>query len=109
MSMETLSEAMERLQAAGYRDDFRAERAGLRAVGTGCLHQPEALLIEEVLRFEGASDPQDESMLFALRCARHDVKGTYVVAYGPGVDPLDAEMVRRLGDARKARREGVAR
>lgn len=98
--METLSEAVERLTAAGYPDDFRAEPGGLRAVGTGCLHAPESLLIEEVERFEGASDPADQAVLFALRCAVHGAKGTYVVTWGPYVDPLDAEMVRRLGDGR---------
>ena len=99
--METLSQAIERLTAAGYREDFRAERNGLRAVGTDCIHEPEAMLIEEAVRFEGASDPGDESILFALRCATHDVRGTYVVAYGPAMDPADAKMVRRLSDARE--------
>jgi hypothetical protein len=99
--METLSQAVDRLTAAGYRDDFRAEAGGLRARGTGCVHEPEALVIEEALRFEGESDPQDESLLFALRCPTHDVRGTYVVAYGPGIGALDGEMVRRLTDGRR--------
>lgn len=101
-TMGTLSQAIERLAAAGYRDDFRAEKGGLRSVATGCVHAPETLLVDEIVRFEGASDPQDESMLFALRCAEHGTRGTYVVAFGPGVSPLDAEMVRRLPNARKA-------
>jgi hypothetical protein len=100
MPMETLSEAVERLTAAGYRDDFRAERGGLRAMGTRCLHEPERLVIEDVVRFEGASDPGDEAVLFALRCETHGTKGTYVVSFGPSVDPLDAQMVRRLADGR---------
>lgn len=99
--METLSEAIARLTAAGYTLDFRAETGGLRAVGTDCLHVPESLLVEEIVRFEGASDPQDSAALFALRCVTHGVRGTYVVAYGPSMDPLDAEMVRRLGDGRR--------
>jgi hypothetical protein len=99
--METLARAIERLTAAGFRHDFRAERGGLRAVGTDCIHEPEALVIEEVLRFEGATDPQDESMLFALHCTTHDARGTYVVAFGPAMDALDAEMIHRLTDGRK--------
>ena len=99
--METLAQAVDRLTAAGYQDDFRAECGGLRAVGTGCLHEPESLVIEEVVRFEGASDPEDEAVLFALRCETHGTRGTYVVAYGPSVDPLDAEMVHRLTDGRR--------
>jgi hypothetical protein len=100
MSMEGLSQAVERLTAAGYRAGFRAEPGGLRAVGSDCVHAPETLVVEEVLRFEGASDPDDQATLFALRCATHGVRGTYVVAWGPGMDPLDAEMVRRLREGR---------
>jgi hypothetical protein len=98
--MEGLSQAVERLTAAGYREDFRAEPGGLRAVGANCVHAPETLVVEEVLRFEGASDPDDESTVFALRCATHGVRGTYVVAWGPGMHPLDAAMVRRLREGR---------
>lgn len=100
MPMETLSEALKRLSAAGYTDDFRAEEGGLRARHSGCLHAPESLAIEEVVRFEGASDPGDEAVLFALRCEEHDSRGTYAVSFGPSVSPLDAEMVRRLSDDR---------
>ena len=99
--METLAQAVDRLSAAGYREDFRAEPGGLRAVTSGCVHAPEALVIEEIARFEGASDPQDQAILFALRCEVHGVQGTYVVAYGPATAPLDAEMVRRLHDGRR--------
>jgi hypothetical protein len=101
MPMETLSQAVERLRTAGYRDDFRAERGGLRALESGCLHEPASLVVEEVVRFEGASDPGDEAVLFALRCEAHGARGTYVVTYGPYVDPLDAEAVRRLGEGRR--------
>ena len=99
--METLAQAVERLSAAGYREDFRAEADGLRAVASGCVHAPEELVIEEIARFEGASDPQDQAILFALRCDVHGVRGTYVVAYGPATAPLDARMVRRLHDGRR--------
>jgi hypothetical protein len=98
--METLSEAVKRLADAGYREDFRAEPGGLRATGSGCLHEPESLAIEEVVRFEGASDPQDAAVLFALRCELHGARGTFVAAYGPAMDPLDAEIARRLADRR---------
>ncbi len=35
-----------------------------------------------------------------LRCGAHGIKGTYAVPYGSKMEPLDAEMVRRL-NARK--------
>jgi len=52
--------------------------------------------VDEIVRFEGDSDPGDESAVFAL-VSEDGTKGTYTVAFGPMMDPLDAEVVRKLG------------
>jgi hypothetical protein len=93
--METLSEAIDRLDAAGYRESFRATREGLCATAAGRSYAPESLEVDAVLRFEGPTDPGDESVLFALR-GPDGVRGTWAIAYGPGTDPIDAEIARRL-------------
>jgi hypothetical protein len=98
--METLSEAIGRLEAAGYREGFRATREGLRALAAGRSYAPESLAVDEVLRFEGPTDPGDESVLFALR-GPDGVRGTWAIAYGPGTDPVDAEIARRLKRSRQ--------
>jgi hypothetical protein len=97
MPMETVSEALRRLTSAGYADDYRAEAQGLRSPLRGTLHPPDRFRIDEIVRFEGDSDPSDESAIFALTLEADGTKGTYTVAYGPMMDPLDAEMVRLLG------------
>jgi hypothetical protein len=94
--MEDLAEAIHRLVAAGYCEAFRAERGGLRSLGSGSLHEPESLAIEEIVRFEGTSDPEDQAVLFALSSQPPGVRGTYVAAYGLYIDPLDAAIVHRL-------------
>jgi malic enzyme len=93
---ETLSHALERLNASGYCDDFRACGGGLRAAMAGRTYEPEALLIDEAVRLEGATDPDDEAIVFALR-APDGVRGTYSVAYGPLMAAADADVVGRLG------------
>ncbi len=98
MLTETLSEAVDRLTVAGYEDSFRAEPDGLRAVVAGVLHRPESLVVEEIVSFEGISDPADEAMVLALHCREDGIKGTYTVPFGPGIGALDAEMIRRLRD-----------
>jgi hypothetical protein len=99
--MEPLAQAVERLTAAGYREHFRAESGRLRALGTGSLYEPESLVIEQIVRFEGASDPDDQAVLFALRSEPQGVRGTYVAAYGLYMDALDGAMIRRLTDGRR--------
>ncbi len=101
MAHEDLAGTVSDLAHRGYAVDFRAEECGLRDVGSGKLYAPEALTIEEVFRFEGVTDPGGEAAVFALRNEKSGVRGTYVVAYGPGMDPLDADMVHRLSDQRR--------
>ena len=94
--METLSEALRRLSVAGYADDFRAESGGLRSRSRQTVHPPEAFRVDEIVRFEGESDPDEESAVFALTLPAEGTRGTYTVTYGPMMDPLDAEMVGRF-------------
>jgi hypothetical protein len=96
MAMETLSEALRRLGAAGYTDDYRAEGQGLRSQSNGVVHPPGLFVVDEVVRFEGDSDPSEESAVFALTLDIDGTKGTYTVTYGPMMDTLDADVVRRL-------------
>src|SRR5688572_23572949 len=96
-TMDTISETLAQLDAAGFRDAFRAEPGGLRALGAGRSFAPEALVVVEVRRFEGESDPADMAIVFALRSEADDVHGTFTAAYGAQLaDPITGEMVRRL-------------
>jgi hypothetical protein len=95
-AMDTLGETIEQLERQGFVDHFRAEPPGLRAADDGRLFDPQDLVTEEVRRFEGASDPQDESIVFALRSRDGSVRGTLVASFGPATDPAVAEVVRQL-------------
>ncbi len=77
MFTETLSQAVDRLTAQGYTDDFRAESDGMRAVVAGILYRPELLVVEEIVRFEGISDPADEAIVLALHCREDGIKGVH--------------------------------
>ncbi|HEX4826133.1 MAG TPA: hypothetical protein VFV19_17675 [Candidatus Polarisedimenticolaceae bacterium] len=92
--METIREALDRLARSGYVDEFSADGDGLRSRSTGTITPPESFRVDEIVRFEGESDPSDESVIFALR--GDGTRGTYTVAYGTLMDGADAEMVRRL-------------
>jgi hypothetical protein len=94
--METLSEAMVRLRERGFRHDFSAvDGARLRCGECGAELDPADVRIEEIVRFEGVSDPGDESILFALSApCGHD--GLYSAPYGPDMTPEDIAVVARL-------------
>ena len=94
--METLTDAMTRLRAAGYRIDFSATGDGqLRCGSCGAHQDPETMTVHQTVRFEGDSNPDDEAILFALACAC-GCSGQYSAAYGPDTPAADAEILRRL-------------
>lgn len=94
--METLSAATRRLQAAGYTGHwYVGDEEGLVCTDCGRTLAPDEALVDEVVRFEGPSDPGDESVLFALRTGDGH-KGLYSVTYGPYTPSADAAVVRTL-------------
>ena len=94
--METLREAMARLESAGFERAFRPTRDGLLELdGEGPI-PPEDLVVEEVVRFEGRSDPEDQAVLFALRSQDGHLRGTFSASYGTQVDPDSAAVIQGL-------------
>jgi hypothetical protein len=105
MYESSVADAVSHFTAQGYTGGFRAENGELRDVFTGLTYRPEQLRIDDLVRFEGESDPGDSAAVFALSDSEGAKRGTYVVAFGPQMDRLDAEAVRRLRDARHRKAE----
>jgi hypothetical protein len=111
---ETLTESLSRLAARGYAHALFADAGRLRDPATRGLHDPALLVIAETVRFEGASDPDEQAILFALDSPAGAAIGTYTAVYGPAMPPEDVPVVRRLGAgipggsaARKRARQSV--
>lgn len=80
--METLTEAIDRLRADGYEHDFSAVAGGkLRCRQCGKEIDASRLVITEVVRFEGESNPDDESVLYGLSFGGERA-GLYSAPYG---------------------------
>lgn len=95
-TMETLTEAMERLRDAGYGSELSATPDGMLEC-TVCAEavDPATVNIDETVRFEGPSDPGDESILFALSSESGHL-GFYNSAYGPETPAADVKVMRAL-------------
>src|SRR5262245_31028041 len=93
---ECLSRAVDRLTAAGYTHELRAEKAGVRDLTTGRLLVPEDLVVDETVRIEGLSDPGDEAIVLAVRDRDGRVRGTLVSSFGSGSASAEAEVLPRL-------------
>lgn len=96
--METLHEAIARLERDGFTAAFQAGTRGCFRIA-GHTYRPEDLVVDEIVRFEGMSDPEDEAVLFALRTHDASVKGTFVASYGASMEPDAVAAMRRLETA----------
>lgn len=47
-------------------------------------------------RYEGMTDPGDQSILYAISSEKYALKGVLVNAYGIYADPVTAEMEKKL-------------
>jgi hypothetical protein len=94
--METLLEATQRLRRCGFDEDFAATAPGqLWCDGCGKNHDPADMVVDEIVRYEGASDPDDQTILLALdsACGR---RGLFSAAFGPTAPAREAEVLQRL-------------
>lgn len=97
MADPTVVDAIDALRARGYTVDFRITSDGqLRCDRCGHVHEPADLVIESTARFEGASNPDDQAVVFGLRCGECDVRGVLVAAYGPTASAEEAAVVTAL-------------
>jgi hypothetical protein len=53
------------------------------------------MAIDEVVRYEGQSNPDDQAILSALRCSCEQ-KGLYVTAFGSGASTADVAVLQHL-------------
>jgi NADH-quinone oxidoreductase subunit F len=100
---DSLSETITALRAAGFGADFEIAdgaitwRGGAGAGGDGAgAAAPERFVVAGVYRFEGASDPDDEEIVMALRNLDTGAGGVLATAFGPYAGADEADVLRRL-------------
>lgn len=97
-SYDTLSEAVNDLIKRGYTTDFLVmdEKDCLVCNNNSLELSPEEFVIDEVYRFEGMTDPADESILFAISSPVHDLKGLVINGYGADFGYRSSKLVKHL-------------
>lgn len=98
-AMETLSEAITRLTEAAYVHDLRADGGQLLCDRCGTRFDPSRMTIDEIVRFEGASDPDDQAILYALGDGKGPL-GLYSAPYGHDASTDDIAVFRALPNRR---------
>jgi hypothetical protein len=98
--MKTLTSVINRLTTEGFEAQFKVMKNGLKSLSTEKVYSPTDVKIVNFYRFEGESDPADNSILYAIETADGE-KGTLSDAYGIYADANVAEFIKEVEEIEK--------
>ncbi len=83
--MTTLTERVNKEIKDGYTDNLKMTKQGLFSESKQRTYQPHEITVCNFYRFEGQSDPADNSIMYVVETV-DGVKGILIDAYGPYAD-----------------------
>ncbi|HSU50516.1 MAG TPA: hypothetical protein VLJ41_07995 [Segetibacter sp.] len=98
--MKSLASVTNKMVLEGYDDDFKISDRGLKSLKSEKIYQPEDVNVVNFFRFEGQSDPNDNTILYVIETT-DGVKGTIVDAYGPYADRKLSEFMQQVESFQK--------
>lgn len=99
VEMSTLVSCMNSLFESGYKVQFIAIPTGLKSLATEKIYKPNEVKIVNFYRFEGESDPSDNSILYAIEAGSE--KGTITDSYGATGDAYLTKFLKEVEDIHK--------
>lgn len=91
----TVSEALYDLKKRGYIEDFNLQPHCIECRSLNVQLHPENFSVDEYYRFEGMSNPDDNSIVLAIS-SKDGLKGTLLDAYGMYSESLNDKMIKKL-------------
>lgn len=102
--METVAGALKELGQLGFDRNMSVAAGRLRVAGAGRTYGPGEAVIREHRRFEGVSDPDDTSVVYAIETS-DGLKGTLVDGYNAYADPSVSEFLSATSIAEDSARD----
>lgn len=96
--MTTLSEVTNLLKERGYSVDFNLKSHYLEYEGNSQKLFPGEFIVDKHYRFEGASNPDDEAIVFAISSPKYNLKGVLINGYGISSEGITDEMIKALDE-----------
>jgi hypothetical protein len=93
---DTLTEVINTLRREGYTEDFNLRQNWLECREGSCRVMADEFKIDQVFRFDDNTDPDDESVLYAISSEPHGLKGILVNSYSIYSEPLANELAAAL-------------
>ena len=91
----TVTKAIDAFDHDGFTEHFGVRGGRLVALDTGERFEASDVVIRRVDRFEGVSDPDDMTVVYAIE-SRSGVRGTLTDAFGVYSSPAVSDFVRQV-------------
>jgi hypothetical protein len=105
--LKTLVSCLNSLSRDGFSDDYKITESGLKSLKRERIYAPEEVKVLNFYRFEGNSDPADNSILYAIETSDGG-RGTLVDAYGPYADSKISSFMQQVEDIKKKTEKGAS-
>jgi len=92
---KTLSQKINTLKEEGYTLDFNLDKDKITDLSGKKSYTPESFNVDKVYRFEGMSNPSDNSILYAITTS-DGKKGVLVDGYGISGGQISKELNKKL-------------
>ena len=98
--LKTLVACTTMLDKLGFTTQFKATSNGLKSLTTDRTYKPNEVKVVNFYRFEGESDPEDNSILYAIESVNGE-RGTLTDGYGPSSDTLVSKFILEVEEFEK--------
>lgn len=94
--MQMPAEVMRELEKKGYTKNLSLKFDHFEVDSGHEKIYPDEFEIDEFVRFENTSDPDDQSILYAISSARYGLKGLFLESYGIYTEETSRSMIEKF-------------
>lgn len=91
-----LIDAINGLRSQGYTEDFNLLQNCIECRERRFRIFHNEFVVDKYFRFEGDTDPDEQSIIYAISSERYGLKGILIDGYGITSDPVTQEMLNTL-------------
>ena len=95
MNDKTLSQKINEIKEKGYTLDFNLDEDKITDLSGKISYMPKKFNVDKIFRFEGMSNPSDNSILYAITTS-DGKKGVLVDGYGVSGGQISDELQKKL-------------
>ena|SRR6476469_3699807 len=93
---DSMVDAINDLSRRGYSGNLKLKADYLEESERNLVLYPENFTVVETYRFEGMTNPEDNTVVYAIESNTGDFKGVLVNAYGVYADQASSDLIKKL-------------